>query len=270
MNAGTSSVGPQNQDVLRSLLHIASQPLTTLHCVLETSFAQDATAPTESAAVALEQTERVIEAVRLMREYLEADRGCGSKAAVSLNGAVEKALEDLSVLAEARGVPFFLLAAGSATALVSETWLVRSLQYLIADLLENEPTGGAVIIVLEKWRLGGHSECAQPSARQRRLASAVQVRFGLEVWCGHEPASGSTGRDCAPRARIRGRLRRILVRGSARILDSFSAKRLTAEQFARALPPASAQSLDLPVVSLQGVQSSRRTIVRIISTGIFL
>ncbi|MGA9640595.1 MAG: hypothetical protein WBQ72_04310 [Terriglobales bacterium] len=173
MNAGTSSVGPQNQDVLRSLLHIASQPLTTLHCVLETSFAQDATAPTESAAVALEQTERVIEAVRLMREYLEADRGCGSKAAVSLNGAVEKALENLSVLAEARGVPFFLLAAGSATALVSETWLVRSLQYLIADLLENEPTGGAVIIVLEK--------CASEA-----ILSAHNLQRASAAW--HQPS----------------------------------------------------------------------------------
>jgi hypothetical protein len=71
--ASASDGCSQNEDVLRSLLHLVSQPLTTLHCALESSLGQDGKSQLHDIAVALEETDRVIEAVRLMREYLDAD-----------------------------------------------------------------------------------------------------------------------------------------------------------------------------------------------------
>ena len=57
-----SIAAAQNQAVLQDLLHVLSQPLTTLHCALEHSLAADAAAQTDVVALALEQTDRVIEA----------------------------------------------------------------------------------------------------------------------------------------------------------------------------------------------------------------
>ena len=69
-----STAAAQNQGMLQDLLHVLSQPLTTLHCALEHSLGADDPAQGD-VALALEQTDRVIDAVRLMREYLEAEEG---------------------------------------------------------------------------------------------------------------------------------------------------------------------------------------------------
>src|SRR5208283_18578 len=73
---------PQVPDVLGELLHSLSQPLTGLRCSLELSLQlpldlpikQVAEQQQESVAAALQQTEKVIGMIQLMREYLDAEQ----------------------------------------------------------------------------------------------------------------------------------------------------------------------------------------------------
>jgi hypothetical protein len=61
------------QAVLGELLHSLSQPLTTLHCSLELSIDPVAEQQQKAVAAALEQLDRAIRVVELMRECLEAE-----------------------------------------------------------------------------------------------------------------------------------------------------------------------------------------------------
>jgi signal transduction histidine kinase len=65
---------PRGPDVLGELLHSLSQPLTSLRCSLELSIEEVAEQQQESVSVALQQTEKVIGMIQLMREYLDAER----------------------------------------------------------------------------------------------------------------------------------------------------------------------------------------------------
>ncbi len=70
---------PRGPDVLGELLHSLSQPLTSLQCSLELSLhlplglsiEELAEQRREVVAAALQQTEKVIALVRLLREYLD-------------------------------------------------------------------------------------------------------------------------------------------------------------------------------------------------------
>jgi hypothetical protein len=135
------------QAVLRDLLHSVSQPLTTLHCALESSLAHDAR-DRDDVSVALQQTDRVIETVRLMREYLDAEQAGSSTAPAPLAPALDEALCQLSVLAEAGGVSLFGLGTSTAVVALRKTWLFRALTYLVGSLIENAGVGRAVVIVL--------------------------------------------------------------------------------------------------------------------------
>jgi hypothetical protein len=74
MNASPVPVPqPQLQDVLGELLHSLSQPLTTLHCTLELSIDPVAEQQQKAVSAALEQVDRAIHVVELMRECLEAE-----------------------------------------------------------------------------------------------------------------------------------------------------------------------------------------------------
>ena len=64
---------PPGQEVLGELLHSISQPLTTLRCSLELSIDEIAQPQQKSVCVALQQTEKVIAMIQLMREYLDAE-----------------------------------------------------------------------------------------------------------------------------------------------------------------------------------------------------
>lgn len=61
------------QVVLGELLHSLSQPLTTLHCALELSIDPVAERQREGVSAALEQVDRAIRVVELMRECLDAE-----------------------------------------------------------------------------------------------------------------------------------------------------------------------------------------------------
>jgi hypothetical protein len=75
------------QVVLGELLHSLSQPLTSLHCALELSIDPVAEQQREAVSAALEQVDRAIRVVELMRQYLEAEPA----GADSQSGIVPKA-----------------------------------------------------------------------------------------------------------------------------------------------------------------------------------
>ena len=165
---------PQNQGLLHDLLHLLSQPLTTVHCVLELSLTEDEAERAGEVAVALEQTDRVIEAVRLMSEYLESEEGRFVGAPFPLGLAIENALEQSSVLAEARGLRLFACGASTAAVPVRSVWLQHALFYLIAMMVDSEPAGRAILVLLQdgvsQSFISGHSlptasSFDQPSSR---------------------------------------------------------------------------------------------------------
>jgi nitrogen-specific signal transduction histidine kinase len=69
-----ASLSPAQPDALGELVHSLSQPLTTLRCALELSVGQSPEQQEEAVAAALEQTDRLMRAVRLMQKYLESER----------------------------------------------------------------------------------------------------------------------------------------------------------------------------------------------------
>ncbi|MGA7292996.1 MAG: hypothetical protein WBW53_02430 [Terriglobales bacterium] len=148
MSAGAHSISTQSRgpDLLGELLHFMSQPLTTLHCALESSIAQETIAAPEDVCLALDQTDRVIEAVRLMREYLEAEQPCPFIAPVALDPAIHRALDQLAVVAEARGVRLSAEGATNAMIHLGEARLDRILIYMIGILIESAPLGAEIML----------------------------------------------------------------------------------------------------------------------------
>jgi signal transduction histidine kinase len=183
-----SIAADQNQAVLQDLLHVLSQPLTTLHCALEHSLVADAAAQTDNVALALEQTDRVIEAVRLMREYLEAEEGCFLGEPFPLGLTIENVLEQISVLAEARGLRLFAFGTSSAAVPVKDAWLRRAFFYLLVLLVESEAAGRAIVVMLEDGAaqsvISGHSLAVNASIDSAvhsasHLNTLQQVRIAI-------------------------------------------------------------------------------------------
>jgi signal transduction histidine kinase len=136
-------------DVLGHLLHSLCQPLTTLRCSLELSLDEFTGRQCESVSVALEQADRAIETVQLMREYLELERALKPTGPVALTPAVVTVLHQISFVAEARQVPLLLSGTCSAIFAINEFWLHRALRYLVGSLLENQPPGNVIAVLLE-------------------------------------------------------------------------------------------------------------------------
>lgn len=139
---------PPTPDVLGELLHSLSQPLTSLRCSLELSIDDEAEQRLESVAVALQQTEAVIGMVRLMREYLDAERGESEAFSSALAPALRSVTEDLSSIAEVRGVRLRLVGTCAAAIPLPESRLRLALQYLIASVMDAQPDGGKVMLLL--------------------------------------------------------------------------------------------------------------------------
>lgn len=174
-------------DVLAELLHSVSQPLTALHCSLELSLDQDSE---QSAGVstALEQTDRVIDIIRLMREYLDSEHHVPATQAVPLAPAVQGVLEQLSAVAEAREIPLLASLRSKAVMAVPEFCLHRALQYLIGALVEDEPRHRAIVVLLEdgsaQCQLSVHSLPRMVSTNREPRRAAVsdilrQVRLAI-------------------------------------------------------------------------------------------
>src|ERR1700693_6427868 len=151
-NSQTFSALPRGPDVLDELLHSLSQPLTSLRCSLELSLELSPEELAEqqqgSVAVALQQTEKVIGMIQLMREYLDAEQPAPEAFSSALAPATRSVIEELSSIAAVRGVRLRLIGTCTATLPVPESRLLLALQYLITTLIEAQPVGGKVMLLL--------------------------------------------------------------------------------------------------------------------------
>jgi len=141
-------------DVLGELLHSLSQPLTSLRCSLELSLEEVAEQQQESVSVALQQTEKVIGMIQLMREYLEAEQPGPEAFSSALAPAMRSVIEELSSIAAVRGVQLCLVGTCTATVPVPESRLRLALQYLMASMIEAQPVGGKVMLLLGEGPAG--------------------------------------------------------------------------------------------------------------------
>jgi hypothetical protein len=153
---------PRVPDVLGELLHSLSQPLTGLRCSLELSLdlppelspEEVAEQQQESVAVALQQTEKVIGMIQLMREYLDAEQPGPEACSTALAPALRSVIEELSSIAEVRGIQLRLVGTCMAAMPVPEPRLRLALQYLIATMVEAQPVRGKVTLLLGEGPAG--------------------------------------------------------------------------------------------------------------------
>ena len=154
----------QNQEILGELLHSVSQPLTTLCCSLELSIGKAAGQQQEAVAAALEQAERVISQVRLLREYLDTELAVAPAQPVSLLPILRGVVEQMSSIAAVNQVGLKLVGVSSATLAVSEPRLRLALEYLLSALIEAQPRNHTITLrFVEKGaevQLSGRTECA--------------------------------------------------------------------------------------------------------------
>ena len=150
MSAPVSSFGMQDQDVLGELLHSLSQPLTSLRCSLELTFDEAAAQQQAAVGMALQQAERVIGMIQLMREYLDAEQPEADHRRVSLDRVLRAVVDDMCSLAEVHEVGLGLEGACSATIPLAELRLRLALQYLMMALIETAPAGSRVVLRLEE------------------------------------------------------------------------------------------------------------------------
>lgn len=149
---------PQAPDVLGELLHSLSQPLTSLRCSLELSLElspeQVAEPQQESVALALQQTEKVIGMIQLMREYLDAEQPGPEASSTALAPALRSVIEDLSSIAAVRGIQLRPVGTCLATVPVPEPRLRLALQYLIATMVEVQPSDSKITLLLGQGPAG--------------------------------------------------------------------------------------------------------------------
>ena len=148
--------------MLGELLHSLIQPLTGLRCSLELSLQlpldrsieQVAEQQQASVSVALQQTEKVIGMIQLMREYLDAEQPVPGAFSSALAPATRSVVEELSSIAAVRGVRLRLVGTCMAALPVPESRLRLALQYLITTLIEAQPAGGKVMLLLGEGPAG--------------------------------------------------------------------------------------------------------------------
>jgi hypothetical protein len=179
----TTAGGP---DVLSELLHSLSQPLTGLRCSLELSLQLPLDLPIEQvaeqqreiAAAALEQTEKVIGMIQLMREYLEAEQPGAGTDSIALTPVLQSVTEELSSIAAVRGVHLRLVGTCAATLPLPKARLRLALQYLIATVIDTQPLGGKVMLLLGEGPTGAVLR-VEGGCRLRDLESAASLQMTL-------------------------------------------------------------------------------------------
>jgi hypothetical protein len=187
---------PPDPDVLADLLHAMSQPLTGLRCSLELSlehspelspklslarsFAAPLDPPSQAAAkqhhqtvvIALQQTEKVIGMVQLLREYVDAEQLGPAVFSTALLPSLRNLVEDLSSIAALRDVRIHFAGSSTATVPLPEARLRRALQHLIMTVIEIQPAGGKVILLLTEspagtvLRIKGDGGASDPKLRK--------------------------------------------------------------------------------------------------------
>src|SRR5208282_4320079 len=102
----------------------------------------------------LQQTEKVIGMIQLMREYVDAEHPGPEICPVALEPVMRSVIEDLSSIAAVRGIQLHLAGTCTATLPVPESRLRLALQYLIATMIEAHPVGGKVTLLLGEGPAG--------------------------------------------------------------------------------------------------------------------
>jgi hypothetical protein len=97
---------------------------------------------------ALQQTEKVIGMVQLMREYVDSEQPVPAVFSTALMPALRNLSDELSSISVVQDVQ--LCVAGSCRAIVPvpEARLRLALQYLITAVIETQPAGGRVLLTL--------------------------------------------------------------------------------------------------------------------------
>ncbi len=163
---------PQGPDVLGELLHSLSQPLTSLRCSLELSIEEVAERQQESVSAALEETEKVIGMIQLMREYLDAEQPGPEARPAALAPALRSVIEELSSIAAVRGIQLRPVGTCTAALPAPESRLRLALQYLMAATIEAQPVGGKVVLLLGEGpegavlRVEGERGSREPNFRE--------------------------------------------------------------------------------------------------------
>jgi len=150
MSAYSQTPLPEAQEVLGELLHSVSQPLTTLRCALELSLDEAAERQRQTVSAALEQTEAVIETIRVMREYLEVERGEAAGPPTPLMPVLKALCDELSVLAAAKNVRLQLTGTCTATLPIREQSMRKALEYVIAPVIQRQPHGSEITLQLDE------------------------------------------------------------------------------------------------------------------------
>ena len=171
--------------MLGELLHSLSQPLTGLRCSLELSLQvpldrsieQVAEKQQASVSAALQQTEKVIGMIQLMREYLDAEQTGPEAFSSALAPATRSLIEELSSIAAVRDVRLRLVGTCTATVPVPESRLRLALQYLIAAMIEAQPVGGKVMLLLGEGPAGAvlRAEGERSFRLQKPSATSLQT-----------------------------------------------------------------------------------------------
>ena len=151
MSAQPQSVVARSQDqaVLGELLHSLSQPLTSLRCSLELSVGE-AAEQQHVVSAALQQTDRVIAVVRLMREYLDTEPAMVPQPPTPLAPALRSVVAELSPVAVERQVGLRLTGGCGSTVPLPEPRLRLALHYLIGILIKEQPRHRDVNLRLEQ------------------------------------------------------------------------------------------------------------------------
>jgi len=173
--------------VLGELLHSLSQPLTGLLCSLELSLQlplnlsieQVAEQQQANVSVALQQTEKVIGMIQLMREYLDAEQPAPDAFSSALAPATRSVIEELSSIAAVRGVRLRLVGTCTATLPVPESRLLLALQYLITTLIEAQPVGGKVMLLLGEGPAGAVLRVEGERGSQQQKPTATRPHTTL-------------------------------------------------------------------------------------------
>ena len=140
--------------MLGELLHSLSQPLTSLRCSLELSIDEVAEQQQESVSVALQQTEKVIGMIQLMREYLDAEQPGPETCRVAVAPVLRSVIGELSSIAAVRHIQLRLAGSCTATLPVPEARLQLALQYLIGALIDAQLAGGKVMLLVGEGPAG--------------------------------------------------------------------------------------------------------------------
>jgi hypothetical protein len=110
----------------------------------------------------------------LMREYLDAEQpGAVSSA---LTPVLESVIDELSSIAAVRGVQLRLLGTCTATLPLPKARLRLALQYLIATVMDVQPVGGKVVLLLGEGLTGAALQVyGEPGFRKPESATSLQT-----------------------------------------------------------------------------------------------